>query len=173
MGLTDNEIHIGLNAVKPAPMRLEPVHIGAHLIINDAYNANPTSMAAAVNMFANLPIPTDQSGVRPRRVAVLGDMLELGPGAGDFHRQIGRIAAESNLDELILIGPLMLHASEEARQKGMSAVYFKDVAAAAQEVPARLQKTDAILLKASRGVRLEKLLQAIEIAEHGGSALSR
>lgn len=160
LGLTDEEIHAGIAAVKPASMRLEPMHIGAHLIINDAYNANPTSMAAAIKMFATLPLADAAAGPR-RRVLILGDMLELGTGSDELHRQMGRLAAENPIDLLILVGPLMLHAADEARRKGMAVHHFLDVAAAGAAVPELLEKSDAILLKASRGTRLEKLLDVM------------
>ncbi len=164
MGLTDEEIQTGLRAVKPASMRLEPLRIAGHLIINDAYNANPTSMAAAIKMFATLPLP-DAADERPKRVAILGDMLELGPGSAELHRQMGRLAAENPIDLLIFVGPLMLHAAHEARLKGMEVHHFADVGVAAAELPKLLTPSDVILLKASRGTRLEKVLDLIRAAE--------
>jgi UDP-N-acetylmuramoyl-tripeptide--D-alanyl-D-alanine ligase len=163
MGLTDEEIKSGLQRVKPAAMRLEPMQIGTHLVINDAYNANPTSMAAAIKMFATLPL-CDSTASR-RRVAILGDMLELGSGSAELHRQMGRMAAEHPIDMLIFVGPLMLHAADEARQKGMAVHHFMDVQAAGAHLPGLLDKSDAVLLKASRGTRLEKLLDALSAAE--------
>ena len=164
MGLTDEEIQTGLRAVKPASMRLEPLRIGEHLIINDAYNANPTSMAAAIKMFATLPL-ADAGTACSRRVAVLGDMLELGTQSGELHRQMGRLAAENPIDLLIFVGPLMHHAANEARQKGMAVHHFSDVGAAGAELPKLLTPSDVILLKASRGTRLEKLLDILRAAE--------
>ncbi len=164
LGLTDEEIHKGLEAVKPAPMRLELLRFGNVQIINDAYNANPTSMAAAIKLLAALPIPEDSSIGHTRRVAILGDMLELGPAAAELHRHIGRLAAESPIDVLIFVGPLMRHAADEARHKGMAAIHFLDVVAAVAELPGLLRKADVILLKASRGTGLEKLLPPITAA---------
>jgi UDP-N-acetylmuramoyl-tripeptide--D-alanyl-D-alanine ligase len=170
LGLTEEEIHQGLEAVKPAPMRMELSRMGSFQVINDAYNANPTSMAAAIKSLATLPIPEDSAIGHPRRVAILGDMLELGPAAAQWHQQIGRLAAESPIDVLIFAGPLMRHAAEEARQKGMAVSHFADVAAAVAELPGLLRKADVILLKASRGMRLEKVLPAIAAAENVAAA---
>jgi UDP-N-acetylmuramoyl-tripeptide--D-alanyl-D-alanine ligase len=164
MGLTDEEIQTGLPAIKPASMRLEPMQIGTHLIINDAYNANPTSMAAAIKMFATIPLSDAALGHR-RRVAILGDMLELGAGSAELHRQMGRLAAENPIDVLIFVGPLMLHAADEARQKGMTVHHFMDVQVAGTHLPGLLNKSDVILLKASRGTRLEKLSDLMSAAE--------
>ncbi len=169
MGLTDEEIQTGLGAVKPVSMRLEPLRIAGHLIINDAYNANPTSMAAAIKMFATLALP-DAVEQRPRRVALLGDMLELGTQSEELHRQIGRLAAESPIDLLIFVGPLMLHAAHEARRMGMEVHHFADVEAAGAKLPKLLAPSDVILLKASRGTRLEKLLDIIRAAENAPAA---
>ncbi|MGC8625194.1 MAG: UDP-N-acetylmuramoyl-tripeptide--D-alanyl-D-alanine ligase [Phycisphaerae bacterium] len=164
MGLTDAEIQNGIQNVKPAAMRLEPLRFGTHFIVNDAYNANPTSMAAAIKMFATLPIPSDVVG-RARRVAILGDMLELGPTAVELHRQIGVLAAENPIDMLLLVGPLMQHAAALARLQGMTVFHFMDVAAAVAALPRLLHKSDMILLKASRGMRLEKLLPVLGALE--------
>ena len=164
MGLTDEEIQTGLPAIKPASMRLEPMQIGTHLIINDAYNANPTSMAAAIKMFATIPLSDAALGHR-RRVAILGDMLEFGAGSAELHRQMGRLAAENPIDVLIFVGPLMLHAADEARQKGMTVHHFMDVQVAGTHLPGLLNKSDVILLKASRGTRLEKLSDLMSAAE--------
>ncbi len=171
MGLTEEEIRIALQNVKPASMRLEPLQIGSYRVINDAYNANPTSMAAAIKMFANLPIPDDGSSGHPRRVVILGDMLELGPMAAELHRQMGRLAAESRMDLLILVGPLMRGAADDIRRRGMAVQYFSDVSVAAREVPSLLRQSDAILLKASRGTYLEKIVQAIRDSQLGASAV--
>ena len=164
MGLTDEEIQTGLRAVMPLSMRLEPLHVAAHLIINDAYNANPTSMAAAIKMFATLPLSDAAAGCS-RRVAVLGDMLELGAQSAELHRQMGRLAAENPIDLLIFVGPFMLHAANEARRKGMAVHHFLDVGAAGAELPKLLTPSDVILLKASRGTRLEKVLDIMRAAE--------
>ncbi|MDA8377140.1 MAG: UDP-N-acetylmuramoyl-tripeptide--D-alanyl-D-alanine ligase [Planctomycetia bacterium] len=164
MGLTDAEIQSGMQNVKSAPMRLEPLRCGSHFIINDAYNANPTSMAAAIKMLATLPL-ADDGGERPRRVAILGDMLELGPTAVDLHHQTGSLAAENPIDLLLLVGPLMQHAAEAARLRNSTVFHFMDVASAAAALPGLLHPSDVILLKASRGLRLEKLLPVLGAVE--------
>ena len=123
--------------------------------INDAYNANPQSMAAVLKTLASYPC----SG---RRVAVLGDMLELGDQAEPLHREIGRQAAGIGLDLLITVGPLSrAHLADEARKAGFAPeriVSFTDTAEAKPLFRTLLRPTDTVLLKASHGIGLEQLL---------------
>ncbi len=157
MGLTDEEIACGLEKLKPAPMRLEIQTCAGHRVINDAYNANPTSMAAAIETFGNLPAP--DGGGPCRRVAVLGDMLELGPQGPDLHVEIGRLAAARGLDFLAAAGPLMQFAVDAFKAEGRSAHHFPDTAAAAAALPELLRTGDLILLKGSRSMRMERILE--------------
>jgi UDP-N-acetylmuramoyl-tripeptide--D-alanyl-D-alanine ligase len=132
----------------PRPSRLEVVFTplreeeyeleGGVLLLNDCYNANPLSMRAAL---ANL---AGRAGQR-RRIAVLGEMAELGPGAPDYHREVGRLAAELGV-EVIGVGPL-------ARDYGGRSVANADDAAAA--VAEVLRPGDVVLVKGSRSVGLE------------------
>ena len=123
------------------------------VLINDCYNANPMSMRAAIDDLAET--------APARRVAVLGDMLELGPGAARFHREIGAYAAEHGVELLVTVGPLAAGMSDgfagETRCVG-------DARAAAELLGAQLRDGDTVLVKGSRGVGLEHLGEALGAA---------
>ena len=127
---------------------------GMHLI-DDCYNANPMSMRAALEDLA-VSAPRD---THPRRVAVLGDMLELGPDERSFHAEIGAVADAADVDVLITVGPLA--AAMTDRFDGE--VYpVADAEEAAALLPELLAPGDAVLVKASRGVGLEVVCRALE-----------
>ena len=125
------------------------------LLIDDCYNANPMSMRAALEDLA-VSAPRDR---HPRRVAVLGDMLELGADERRFHEEIGAAADEAGVDVLITVGPLA--AAMTDRFDG-EAYPVADAEEAAALLPELLAPGDAILVKASRGVGLEVVCRALE-----------
>jgi UDP-N-acetylmuramoyl-tripeptide--D-alanyl-D-alanine ligase len=123
------------------------------VVIDDCYNANPMSMRAALD---------DLARHEGRRVAVLGDMLELGPDELRFHREIGEHAARSGVDELVAVGPLSAAVLEGYEQAGgQEARSVPEAAAAAAAVPGLVRPGDAVLVKASRGVGLEAVVDAL------------
>jgi len=136
-------------------MRWQVVERGGATFVNDAYNANPNSMAAVVRTFMAMPCGG-------RRVLVLGDMLELGEHAEALHREIGRVVAELSPDALFAVGPLsQAYLADEAARCGLPTTRIAtcgDAAAAAAEVKRFIRSGDAVLLKASRGMRLERVL---------------
>jgi UDP-N-acetylmuramoyl-tripeptide--D-alanyl-D-alanine ligase len=123
---------------------------GPLLIIDDCYNANPMSMRAALDDLA-----ASASG---RRVAVLGDMLELGPQAARFHAEIGRYAGECRVDVLVTVGPL---AALMGADFGGELHAADDAAAATALVRALVAPGDTVLVKGSRGVGLEVVAQGL------------
>jgi UDP-N-acetylmuramoyl-tripeptide--D-alanyl-D-alanine ligase len=128
------------------------------VLINDCYNANPMSMRAALDDLAEI--------AAKRRVAVLGEMLELGEGEREFHREIGLHAAERGVELLLTVGPL---ASEMAAGFAGEIHSVNDAHAAAEILPALLQAGDTVLIKGSRGVGLELVADALrERADAGG-----
>ena len=166
LGLEDDSIAIGLRGVRPAAMRMTAQRIGDVTIYNDAYNANPDAVIASLNAFAEITADV------PRRVVILGDMLELGPAGPDLHREIGRhlatINAQTKIDAAVLIGELSAFtASEAARQMPSDRIYaFTQLdAATSAQIGTIIRPGDAVLIKASRGMGLERLLSALE-AEH-------
>ena len=126
---------------------------GGLTVIDDCYNANPMSMSAALNDLAAIAQPDGA-----RTVAILGDMLELGPEKRRYHAEIGRHAGEIGIDVLITVGPL---AQEMAADFPRDVHAVQDAAAAAGLVPELLESGDVVLIKASRGVGLEVVCQAL------------
>jgi UDP-N-acetylmuramoyl-tripeptide--D-alanyl-D-alanine ligase len=126
---------------------------GPLLIIDDCYNANPMSMRAALDDLA-----ASASG---RRVAVLGDMLELGPQQAQFHAEIGRYARECGVDVLVTVGPL---AALMDADFGGELHAADDAAAATALVRALVAPGDTVLVKGSRGVGLEVVAQGLRAA---------
>src|SRR5512132_1625880 len=110
------------------------------VVVNDCYNANPMSMRAALDDLA--------ASANGRRVAVLGDMLELGPDEAHFHAEIGAYARETGVDLLVVVGARAAHMADGYGE----VVALPDAQAAAQAVPRLLAPGDTVLLKASRGV---------------------
>jgi len=137
--------------VRFSPLRGERVELpDGTVILNDCYNANPMSMRAALDELA--------SAEAPRRVAVLGDMLELGPDERSYHVEAGRQAAERDVDVLVTVGPLAA-AMGDAFEREVYAV--ADAGEAAALLPEVLQPGDVVLVKASRGVGLEVVAEAL------------
>ncbi|MFJ7756423.1 UDP-N-acetylmuramoyl-tripeptide--D-alanyl-D-alanine ligase [Peribacillus muralis] len=157
-GVDDSSIRMGLSAIQLTNMRMEMVE-GAkgQKIINDAYNASPTSVKAAVELIEGL------SGFE-KKILVLGDMLELGPQEKDFHLKIGELISSDRIDKVFTYGPLA-----ELIGKGASEAFskenvrsFQDKQKLIAELEASTQVNDIILVKASRGMRLEEVVQALQ-----------
>ncbi len=155
LGVEPEQAAQGLAESKPAKMRLEPLIWNGICVLNDAYNANADSMAAALETVQAMPC----SG---RRVAVLGDMGELGSHSVAAHEEVGKRAAQVGLDQLFTVGELARVIAESARRAGMSAIQeFTDMAQAANAVKSFLKSGDVVLLKASRSARLERIVEAL------------
>jgi UDP-N-acetylmuramoyl-tripeptide--D-alanyl-D-alanine ligase len=146
----------GAGAVRFSSMRGEELALpGGIVIINDCYNANPVSMRAALEHLAAV---ADRREAR-RVVAVLGDMRELGPQAAQFHREIGAVAAQQGVEALVAVGE---HAGDYVRGFGGPAHEAEDAARAAEVVPDLVREGDVVLVKASRGVGLEQVTEAMQ-----------
>jgi UDP-N-acetylmuramoyl-tripeptide--D-alanyl-D-alanine ligase len=161
LGLSEEDLLAGLARATGPDMRLQLQRFGPVTVLNDAYNANPSSMRAALETLATLP-------TRGRRIAMLGDMLELGPASEQFHREIGSLAAVGDrgirFELLAFVGPQSLWMAQAAREVALSdqlVVHYPDAASAAAVFPALLGPGDLVLLKASRGTRLESVGKAI------------
>jgi UDP-N-acetylmuramoyl-tripeptide--D-alanyl-D-alanine ligase len=157
MGLTEEQIIESLAEAHGPEMRLQLQDISGVSLLNDAYNANPNSMRAALETVGALP-------VRGRRIAVLGDMRELGKSSDRYHREIGEFAATCKLDLLGCVGHQATLIAESAQKSGMATgavCRFPDARAAANTVPGWLRDGDLVLLKASRSIHLELVAQAI------------
>jgi UDP-N-acetylmuramoyl-tripeptide--D-alanyl-D-alanine ligase len=160
MGCTPEEIHDGLESYRGVKWRTEVIERGGIVILNDAYNSNPVSAAAALGLLR------DWSNSRSlRRVAVLGDMLELGEESGDLHARIGREAFECGVELLVAVGEHAGEIADGARAAGMSGdriLLTGTVDAAWDVLNDRITRNDLVLLKASRGVGLEQLVGRIQ-----------
>ena len=146
LGLSDNEIQKGLDRCKPAKMRLEPWEANGIQVLDDSYNANADSMLAALDTLHELPS-------RGRKIAVLGDMAELGKHTEAAHAEVGRRAAELGIDLLIVVGK---YASVTVKAAG-AGEEFPDVESACAAIPKLVRRGDLVLLKASRAMRLERI----------------
>ena len=127
------------------------------VVINDAYNANPDSMKAALGMLAAMD-------VRGRRIAVLGDMGELGAVEVACHRGVGEVAARLAMDELICIGGLSQHIADAAIEAGMPEAHVfraMTLAEAFERIEGNLMKDDVVLVKASHFMRLDRLVEGL------------
>ncbi|MBJ7332991.1 MAG: hypothetical protein JHC95_24060 [Solirubrobacteraceae bacterium] len=127
-------------------------------VVNDCYNANPMSMLAALD---DLAATTENQSPPARRVAVLGDMLELGPDERRFHAEVGAHARSRGVDVLVTVGP---RAAIMAAPFGGEVHLAETAADAAELVPALVQPGDTVLVKASRGVGLEVVAEALDAA---------
>jgi UDP-N-acetylmuramoyl-tripeptide--D-alanyl-D-alanine ligase len=158
-GRSLDEISVELAGASTGKWRMELLETDdAITILNDAYNANPTSMEAALVALAGLPLPG-------RRVAVLGDMRELGPHHDEAHRAIGVRAAGLGLDVIIGVGNGGAVIAESARTRGARVEIVDDAAAALESVDALVDRGDAVLCKASRAVGLEVVADGL-LARH-------
>ncbi|WP_042352515.1 UDP-N-acetylmuramoyl-tripeptide--D-alanyl-D-alanine ligase [Bacillus massiliigorillae] len=148
----------GLVDLKVTNMRMEMVDgKQGEKIINDAYNASPTSMKAAIDLVVEL------KGFG-QKYLVLGDMLELGPDEIQFHRTIGESLKQGTIDQLFTFGTLAKYIAEGAKTVlGEDCVHaFLDKQALIQELKQRTQKNDLVLVKASRGMKLEEVVQELQ-----------
>ena len=143
-------------------MRGQRVPGGRRVLIDDSYNANPMSMRAALEDLA--------ASAPGRRVAVLGEMLELGPQAPALHREIGRYAAAQGVELLVAVGPL---AAEMAGAFDGEAHTVPDAERAVALLEGLLAAGDTVLVKASRGVGLERVSAALAQGEGTASARTR
>jgi UDP-N-acetylmuramoyl-tripeptide--D-alanyl-D-alanine ligase len=153
-------IAAGLESFRPCPGRMELIELaGDVVVLEDSYNANPLSVHAALDALHDLGMPG-------RRIAVLADMLELGPSAPELHRQIGAIIPE-RADWLLTYGTLAEEIAQGARDAGLGADKIFS-AANHDELVARLlellESGDRVLIKGSRSMRMEKVTAALRAA---------
>ena len=151
LGLDARKVIRGLSAFEQTGMRQKVVHSNGIDVIEDCYNANPDSMKAALAMFKEYPCK--------RRFALLGDMLELGDLSREAHEEVGRQAAESSIDYLVTYGEQAKRTAIVAAAKGLTTLHANTYREAADALLKLMQPGDALLVKASRGMALEKVLE--------------
>lgn len=152
-GVSIEECAVGLASTPLTKARLQIKEIGGIQFIDDSYNANPDSMKAALRTLVEL----DSDG---RRIAVLGEMGELGAESEKGHRDVGEAAAALRIDELIAVGPVgatIARAAEKAGLKNSVAVNSQEEAAGLLGKSAA--PGDLVLIKGSRAARMERVLE--------------
>jgi UDP-N-acetylmuramoyl-tripeptide--D-alanyl-D-alanine ligase len=162
LGLDLEEIAAAVPSLRPFSMRGTLEEAGGLRLYDDSYNSNPRALEAALASLAGLPAD--------RKVAVLADMLELGPGERAFHLRAGRTVAETGWDVLVAVGPLAGMIAEGAAEAGMSgaAIHrFPDADAAAERVTDIVRPGDLVLVKGSRGMRTEKIVAKLKARGKG------
>lgn len=165
-GLTGDEIVAGIGRGWAAPHRATLIEAAGTTIVDDSYNASPASMVAALELLAGLP---------GRRVAILGEMLELGDAAAEGHTAVGRAAAERDIDLLFVVGSAASSIAEGAAVAGLPAdriVRAADRPAALTAYLERRADGDVVLVKASRGAALDRLVDDL-VAALGGTVTGR
>ncbi|MDZ7331324.1 MAG: UDP-N-acetylmuramoyl-tripeptide--D-alanyl-D-alanine ligase [candidate division KSB1 bacterium] len=162
-GLALEPIKSALEAFSPASKRMEVIRKDGVVIINDCYNSNPESARKAL-------LTLSQMKALGKRIAVLGDMLELGHWARSEHESVGRyVATLGNIQSLLTFGELSLLTAKEAQRQGMKNVfYFNDKSKLIEQLKRMVSDGDVILIKGSRGMAMEQVTAAL-IAEAGRS----
>lgn len=158
-GITPSEIAAAMPSLQPADKRGQVVQLGNITVLYDCYNSSPKALMAAVDTLAAMPAR--------RRIVVAGEMLELGAAGEQLHRECGRYIAEnaagshggSELDFLLGVRGLAEPMVEAAREAGMKAEFVATPEAAGEWLAQETREGDVVLLKASRGVKLEKALE--------------
>ncbi len=161
MGASLEDIAEGLRTVEVPGRRMKVRTVRSITVLDDAYNANPASVAAGLRTLAATPVLTEG-----RRIAAIGDMLELGPTAAQLHADVGRLAAHLGVDLLVGTGPLMRHAVEAIAdmadpQGAARAVAVEDATTAGSFLRGWARPGDLLLLKGSRGMRMEGVLDVL------------
>jgi UDP-N-acetylmuramoyl-tripeptide--D-alanyl-D-alanine ligase len=163
MGVAPEAIAEVASGLELAPHRGQVLRLGQGVtLLDDSYNSNPAAVEAAVAALALAP--------GARKVAFLGDMLELGETSPELHEKTGAAIA-GTLDAIVAVGPLAAHLLEGARGHGLSQgalQAFPDSASAAAAVADLVEPGDAVLVKGSRGVHMETIVETL-IAHFGAS----
>lgn len=158
IGVSLDDISAKLIDFKPPPMRMNKQVCGDITVINDQYNSNPMSMAAALEEFSQLT-------TRGRKVLICGDMLELGDDSERFHKEIGEKIAGSNIDVLWTVGINSRFVAEGAIDNGMPGENIISLNTSEDVCPlvaSRLKSKDTVLIKGSRGMKFERVSRQIE-----------
>jgi UDP-N-acetylmuramoyl-tripeptide--D-alanyl-D-alanine ligase len=154
-GITPSEIAAALPSLQPADKRGQVVQVGNITVLYDCYNSSPKALMAAIDILAAMPAR--------RRIVVAGEMLELGPTGEQLHRECGRymagIHAGSKLDFLLGVRGLAQSMVEGAGEAGLQAEFVATPEEAGEWLARETREGDVVLLKASRGVKLEKALE--------------
>jgi UDP-N-acetylmuramoyl-tripeptide--D-alanyl-D-alanine ligase len=162
-GLTPSEAVGALATLAPPDKRGEVVQVGNITVINDCYNSNPKALDTMVDTLAAMPAK--------RRIVVAGEMLELGPAGEEMHRRSGQHMAEQKIDWLVGVRGLAKPMVEAARKAGIQAEFVATPEEAGEWLIRETRDGDVVLLKASRGVKLERALE--KLSQGVGASASR
>ncbi len=158
----------GLRSFKASKNRMQVKTLSGLTVLDDCYNANPSSMRSALSTLGSFRAVG-------RRIAVLGDMLELGEEAIALHKEIGNYLVEMGVDEIFTFGNLSRHINAGAREKGLPrnrAHHFADFELMTSELVRFLVPGDAVLVKASRGMKLERIYEFLKEKAKAGALRS-
>jgi UDP-N-acetylmuramoyl-tripeptide--D-alanyl-D-alanine ligase len=155
LGIDPRKIAAGLTGAAPLPMRLEIVPLDGAVLVSDVYNSSPQSVAAALDLM-------DEIEGRGPRIAVLGDMKELGAHSVDGHRRVGRDAARRRLDMVLAFGPLAAETAAAAREAGgLEVRHTERIDDVLQTLRPLLRPGAVVLIKGSRAMAMERILDAL------------
>jgi len=160
-GFTPSDAAAALATLRPAEKRGQVVQVGNITIINDCYNSNPKALNAMVDALASMPAK--------RRIVVAGEMLELGPSAENLHADSGRHIAEKRIDFVLGVRGLAKSLVDAARDAGVQGEFVNTPEEAGKWLLSESRPGDVVLLKASRGVKLEK---AVEMLTAGKNSIA-
>lgn len=154
-GLTTEQIKAGIESLEPISGRFRMIETEKFLIVDDCYNANPMSMKASLDVLK------DGAG---RRVAVLGDMGELGTNEVQLHEEVGEHAGKCGIDVLICAGPLCRHMAEKAASvnPSLKVIYEQDRDSLMEHLQDYVQPGDTILIKASHFMKFEEAVEKLQ-----------
>ena len=155
-GVSLSDAAESLATLSAGDKRGEILHINGATVINDCYNSNPKALDSMVRSLAKIPAQ--------RRIVVAGEMLELGPAGEAMHRESGRHMSEAGIDVLIGVRGLAQAIVEGARASGVQAEFVSTPEEAGEWLKREIKPGDVVLLKASRGVRLERALEKWNIS---------
>lgn len=153
LGLTTEEIKRGIESLPSIPGRNNIIQTDHLILLDDCYNANPVSMKASLDVL-NMGIG--------RKVAVLGDMGELGPDYAALHRSVGEYAAEIGIDLVCAIGPMSKEIAEGAASDGTKSLWFETKADFLAQTKDILKEGDNVLIKASHGMEFPEIVEALK-----------
>ncbi len=153
-GISPSQAAAALSSIAPPDKRGQVLHLHGATIINDCYNSNPRALEAMIDTLASMKAE--------RRILVVGEMLELGPTAETLHRECGTHAAEKKIDVVIGVRGMARAVAEAACGSGTQAQFVETPEQAGEWLARNLRPGDAVLLKASRGVKLERALDLLQ-----------
>ena len=161
-GLTGEEIRKGIESYESLTGRLRLLQVGERTVIDDCYNANPSSMKASLRILGE---------AEGRKAAILGDMGELGERTAEWHREVGVFAEEQGVDVLLCVGELSRHMAGAAREAAASAgktenerqvLHFADTEELLKALPAYIGEKDTVLVKASHFMAFGRVVEALK-----------